>query len=234
MEMISSLTEFISYISENCEQDQTLFRGQPMDKSLLPRIARLKLRGNFLEIEQEMLKEFKRQSLTFVESLERTNWDWLALAQHHGLATRLLDWTLNPLVALWFAVEKPHSGQKHGVVWVFEPAKEDFVDPDSQEDPFSGEKTLIFRPRHVTRRIVVQQGWFTVHKYMSKQKSFVPMENIARYKQKVTKLKISVDEFPNIRYDLNRCGINASSIFPDLDGLCRFLQWSYSVDSDES
>jgi len=90
-----------------------LFRGQSTDEPLIPRLARLKPRGKLLKIEQLMMAEFERQLLPFTEFEPKGAWDTLALAQHHGLPTRLLDWTYSVLAALWFCVRmKPKSDKK--------------------------------------------------------------------------------------------------------------------------
>ena len=227
-EPILSVAGYISFIQKEYGQEPILFRGQSVDEKLLPRIARQEFKLKSREMEIEMLEEFKMKAVTLVEPLDRTDWDWLALAQHHGLATRLLDWTLNPLIALWFAIEKTTTEFFSPVVWIFKPSKDDFVNSISQKNPFEiKEGTRIFRPRYITKRIIAQQGLFTIHKYIAENQSFVPMEENSRYRKKCTKVEISLEKVSNIQYELDRCGINASSIFPDLDGLCKLLSWSY-------
>jgi hypothetical protein len=71
-----------------------------------------------LEQEQRLFAEFRRRSAAYLDATNRDDWDMLAIAQHHGTATRLLDWTDNPLVALWFAVREG-TQQSDSVVWCF-------------------------------------------------------------------------------------------------------------------
>jgi hypothetical protein len=66
-----------------------LFRGQSTDESLISRLARLKSKGELLNVENLMMAEFDRQLLPFTEFQPRDAWDLLALAQHHGPPTRL-------------------------------------------------------------------------------------------------------------------------------------------------
>jgi len=64
---------------------ELLFRGQNVDKPLLPKLARIKLRGTIANMEKLMLAEFRRGILPLSEFKPENNWDLLALAQHHGL-----------------------------------------------------------------------------------------------------------------------------------------------------
>ena len=173
--------------------------------------------------ETEMLDEFKLQALSFLQFQPVDDWDWLALAQHYGMATRLLDWTANPIAAFWFAVERPAVDDGPGVVWVFDTKKTDYVSRDAKSTPFSGVRTAVFRPRHITRRIVAQSGWFTVHKYLEDQKRFIALEKNTLYSKRMKKVTIPAASFADIRRELDRCGFNDATLYADLDGLCRDL-----------
>ena len=100
----------------------TLFRGQREDWPLLPKLARLTHVGDILSAEHEMFATFRREAVADAEPVPDNDWDWLALAQHHGLPTRLIDWTMNPLAAAWFAVGDPAARpDRPAVLWVYRP-----------------------------------------------------------------------------------------------------------------
>jgi len=183
-----------------------VFRGQSTDEPLRPRIARLKPKGSLSNNEKLMLAEFERQSPPFREFEPKDEWDLLALAQHHGLPTRLLDWSFSALAGLWFCVKKPPKIDKKGerldgVVWLLKTDKEDFISFPTAESPLHPSKTRIFRPRLVSRRILAQDGVFTCHKRRSNG-TFVPLESNAEYKGRLVKVVIPADRFLSIREQL--------------------------------
>lgn len=234
--VIETLSDLIKFVEDHCSCfEYVIFRGQAMDWPLLPKIARLTFRDDIsaAEAEKRMLNHLKKRSIPFVNADNRHDWDWLAIAQHHGMATRLLDWSTNPLAALWFTVEKPPLNGDYGVLWVFVPTLEDYVSDYENVSPFISSRTLVFEPRHVNNRIVIQNSIFTVHHFVNNIK-FAKFENIKRYKSQLMKLKIPSERFKNLRMELDRCGINASTIYGDLVGLCKDIEWKHSLLEDEN
>ena len=238
--IIETLAEFVSYMEKNHIDKMVLFRGQEENWSLIPKIARINLNyenPTILDAEKRMFNEFKRTSMPFLKTIPSSPWDWLALAQHHGMATRLLDWTRNPLAGLWFAIRNAPTSRdgklQNGVVWVYDVNKDDLLDEKMRTNPFEGGRTMVFQPNHITPRIVAQQGWFTVHKYMDHERKFIPFEKITKYKDFLTKIIIPARSFGDIRNKLNLCGVNEYTLFPDLDGLCKYLVWDNSLLKDE-
>lgn len=234
---IKTFTDYTEIIEKCSDSENYFFRGQRTDSILLPRIARLKLKTNLIKSEKKMFNEFKRKSIPFIKNLPDNDWDWLAIAQHHGMATRLLDWTSNPLTALWFAVQYPPKDDNDGVLWIFNVPDKDIITPNKLKQsiitPFSGTRTKMFQPNCVTNRIVAQNGSFTVHKFIDKRKSFVPLEKIKIYKDMLTKVIIPADSFADLRYHLDRFGTNHASMFPDIDGVCKHVEWLNSQLEDE-
>lgn len=237
--IISDLPSFISRIENvksECESDgnnsELLFRGQRQDKKLLPKLARLKLNGDIKAVEALMLDEFKRSSLPLIEFEPKDNWDWLALAQHHGLPTRLLDWTYNALVALWFAVESAPKNNEMGVVWILKTETSNFRDTKKDTNPLNNEVTKIFRSRVMSKRISAQSGVFTVHR-ISNTGKVVLFESNATFRSQLIKINIPAKSFASIRKSLKMMGVNHSTIFPDIDGLCKHLERRFSKLDDE-
>lgn len=234
IQLIEGITELKEGKGNNAD---ILFRGQAIDRPLLPKLSRLNLNGSIKNVEKLILDDFKRGSLPLTEFKPENNWDLLALAQHHGLPTRLLDWTYSALVALWFAVEKPpqeneNGDLENGVVWILVADVEDFRTDTDKLDPLSNKITKIFRSTVVSRRISAQAGVFTAHQ-IGKNGKIIKFENLKSYKEKLNKATIPHTEFSSIRNQLNLLGVNNSTIFPDIDGLCRHLEWRFSKYKDE-
>jgi hypothetical protein len=227
---IESLDQFISKINKLVVSDKReyvrLYRGhQESNWKLLPKIARPEFHiENFAKTENSIVKEFKRMAVHHDISIkDYSNWDLIAVAQHYGLPTRLLDWTLNPLVALWFAFrsEKNETGER--CVWGF--MSDDTFLCDDNKDVFDQSKTVIFRPNHVTSRITVQNGWFTNHLYLKEKNIFIPLESQAIYTNRLAKFKFKNEQRIEILRSLDVLGINHYTLFPDLDGLASYIEW---------
>jgi hypothetical protein len=222
---ITSVSGLVKFVEDSCDSFH-LFRGQPFDRPLLPRIARGDLRLDFLIQEQRLLREFEIRSAPYLDAKDMDAWDWLAIAQHHGLATRLLDWTANPLAALWFAVKDEPKGLEPAVLWLLPVSDEDIASQES-EDPFEASRTRVFEPKHITKTIVAQGGWFTAHKHMKESNEFIPLENNKLYKRDCEKCVVPVARFERLRNQLDQFGVNASTMFPGLSGLSEYLNFAH-------
>ncbi len=240
---VTSVSSFLALIEREKEVESGnsadfIFRGQQQDHVLIPKIRRLHPKVHDLAtLEKLMLDDFERQMLFFTEKEPRDKWDLLALAQHHGLPTRLLDWSFSALTALWFCVERGPARKKNrdmlnGVVWILKTRVDDFVPSDQPGDPFHQERTRIFRPRFVSRRIMAQSGLFTCHK-MIRDGDFVAFDKNREYKNRLQKVVIPGFAFSSIREQLGASGATSLSLFPDLDGLAAFLTERYFYDPYE-
>lgn len=238
---IGSLSHYMGFIEQlkDAEEKQKnysdfLFRGQLVDRPLKPTLARLRWKGDMLNCERLILEEFARTSAPFVKAGFDDKWDRLALAQHHGLPTRLLDWTYSATIALWFAVNDEPRRDKNGdvcdgVVWILKPTVDDFINFPTNESPFDRGRTRIFRPRLIANRISAQSGVFTVHAVRGKnERRFIPLERNSNFSSKLVKIPIRHQNFAKLRQQLHACGINSSTAYPDLVGLCQHLAWRFA------
>jgi FRG domain len=186
-----------------------IYRGvKRASYKLVPKVGRQKYS---LAIEKQILDVFKYRSVSFLEKEPKNDWEWLAIGQHHGLPTRLLDWTQNPLVAAYFAVE----GEDVDDSAVYIMSGEWLVDTNRDKSPFRIRHVGVFLPHNITPRITAQTGYFTIHHR--------PKEPLRG--KRLSKLIIPKKLRDEFRHKLNNYGIHRATLFPDLDGLARYVEW---------
>ena len=157
---------------------------------------------------------WKRRAVEFLKGTY-DDWDMLAIAQHHGLATRLLDWTFNPLVAAFFAVQ--NYEECDAVIYAYF-NQHSFKTEEAQ--PFEQNGVSKIKPKGAAPRIVRQSGIFTIHNPPT-----LKLEDSLKDDQKLEKIIIDSSYRKNLRFELSHYGINELSLFPDLDGLSKHMNW---------
>ena len=164
--------------------------------------------------ERAALRRFRYDAQPYVGYDVHSDMEWLAIAQHYGMATRLLDWTESLMVASFFAVEE--AGSK-GHALIYGVSGLPVLDPDEMHDPFTITKVSIYRPRHIDTRIAAQRSVFTVH----------PEPTVPFADPGLRTWTISQRACRDLKVVLDSCSINYASLFPDLHGLARHVGWRY-------
>jgi len=288
--LIDSFEEYLNTVRKELPKGRIYFRGQSRLASdgyfLKPSIGRYASLSklSFYEREKkerEVLGVFTNHLVTYVQHLPRNDWESLAIAQHHGLPTRFMDWTTNPLVALYFAARKSNlddEGQPvDSAVYVLtseplrfgdigrpreeevtpvpdlattparpESAYDTFGVDDSGEDteeiaapvtgtisspepvqikqkrneadlpsPFEITENVIYDPPHVSPRIRAQDGVLLACHH--------PLE--ALDEKDYIEITITWKAHDDIRRRLDQYGVFDKQLFPDLDGIAKWLKY---------
>lgn len=201
-----------------------IFRGHDdAQYSLAPSIMRESIfpvtqtRNQVDDYEAKLMAEFRKHVRPLLRQLpdrDDARWEWLALAQHHFLPTRLLDWTYRAGTALFFAIEK-QIGHCSCVWAILAP---DEVDVKEHKDPAKIDKVYLYNPPHISPRITMQQGCFTVHpsNYKVDPMHWINGLRVIFYIKENSKLEVLSG--------LAAVGVNRASLFPDLDGIACHLR----------
>lgn len=227
------------------------FRGlNCVGHTLASSLVRLAEPGaDIARLELALLRNFRKYGhgeATGADSI----WDWLALGQHRGLPTRLLDWTYSPLVALHFATENTSEFDQDGIVWCV-----DFVNANKRlpeqlqrmlhqegSDTFTVEMLSAFRslrdfdalsqepfvvflePPAVDQRILNQLALFSL---MSSPSARLD-DWLVRHPDLCRRVVIPASLKWEIRDKLDQANVNERVLFPGLDGLSRWLARYYT------
>lgn len=213
----------LAELIESHSDGSWLFRGESADgfplKPAAGRVGReigsARKKPYLKSHEIEALDLFMREARPHIGHQPESTLEWLAIAQHHGMATRLLDWSESMLVAAFFAVVNAGAKGKLGVIYAVKD-----VPPASKKDankPFNIRSVRLYRPPHITSRIPAQRSVFTIHP--NPIADFQPTS--------LLKWTITPQACANIKHILNTCAINESSLFPGIDGLSRHIRWRY-------
>jgi FRG domain-containing protein len=225
------------------------FRGLSNAKAI-PETTLTRLGGDYPRREQSLLRNFRKyahRSTTQPDSV----WNWIALAQHHGLPTRLLDWSFSPYVALHFATVNQSEWGDGAIIWCVDCVKMKKHLPGKLQKLLHGEESDVltvemldlaaptlaaferlsqkpfiafFEPPSLDDRIVNQAALFSV----TSRADISLSEWLQEHKELFHRILVPAKLKGEIRDKLDQANINERILFPGLDGLSRWLTRYYS------
>jgi hypothetical protein len=212
-------------------QHNPLFRGQPNDLPLLPKLFR---KPNTVkkvqQVEQPMLDTLKRIGTHLRPSNPTNDWDWLSLGQHYGLPTRMSDWSGSPLVALFFAVQLDPAEKATPLVYQY-PIPNTHIESAKNGSPFVIQHTRVIQPAVHSHRSEAQAAWHIVHAIheVNGVPKFIELGHMPPHKELIKRIAIDSANVKSLRSELSKMGINELTVYGDYQSVCRSIGPSFGI-----
>lgn len=250
---IKSIPDFqdhINFLWTYYGGDEFWYRGvSNADYHLIPSIYRESIWDYSFPMEKYIAHSFIHRAKGYIQNSSSIGiWEWYQIMQHHGLPTRLLDWTEGYLIALYFSVRKINRNNTPAV-WVLNPNSLNnyssglyciyFTDPKTRDtdDEIVDEYLPTFKkprelpiaivPPYVNERMSSQKSCFTVHG--KNKQGFEKIYNNNKGFQ-LAQLIIDPSKAQSIKNELFKMGITEATLFPDLEGLARELRHKFEME----
>lgn len=258
-----SITEFTKVVEQSVQNAKGSLWYRGCHKSnfpLTPSLYRLKNKTvkELLEIERRTIDHFKQRSWSYITKPFQNDrdWEWLFFMQHYRMPTRLLDWTENPFVALYFSLfserhcdHQVAQEREDAAVWVLSPGdwnKSIFDDRGYKSDVLSIDDPVVdgYKPKHDVlsqvpiaingiannHRIISQRGVFTV--FGRENKSLEEFAGSGRRSKLLKKIVLPGNRKKELAHALISIGYTDGVIFPDIEGLVIELKRKYGFLED--
>jgi len=259
--VIHSLGEFVDRVTPlepdpvtGRRRDTGVYRGSSNAKNplftSLDRLGGIHPPHTKADLEEHILRNYMRYSRPHLGSDPINDWEQLVSAQHHGVPTRLLDWTYSPLVAAFFATRMlPAGTERDRAVWRLDwkslhekfefPALsllikdlDELFGKDGHFTPFKlirrgaqRDFACLLEPPSMDQRIVAQAAVFTL--CSDKTRAFDAFLDDHGLGGALTKYVIPADEVGRLRDPLDLVGVDERRLFPDLDGVASAIRRYY-------
>lgn len=209
-----------------------------------------RLTDQLIKVEDHLLRNFRKYAAERPPPESDSIWNWMALAQHYGLPTRMLDWTYSPLVALHFATADQEHTNRDAVVWCIDYVRAKALLPARLREALSSEDCDVFTPEllasvapglrdldrlaetpallfleppSIDRRIVNQYALFS----LLSTAGAAPGAWLEAHPELSRLVRIREHARWEIRDKLDQANVTERVLFPGMDGLCRWLARYY-------